>query len=810
MAEKDKNNKEIEKTGIIEEDIIKEMQTAYLDYAMSVITSRALPDVRDGLKPVHRRVLYAMRGLHLNASSKTRKSAAVVGEVMGKYHPHGNIAIYDAVAKLVQDFSTRYPLIIGQGNFGSIDGDSPAADRYTEVKLSALAEQLLADIEKETVLFRPNYENTLTEPVVLPSLAPNLLLNGTLGIAVGMATNMPPHNVNEVCDAVVHLLDTPDATNKDLLAHIKGPDFPLGGIVYDKKAIESAYSTGRGGVVVQGDTEVVEDAKGHTSIVISSIPYRVNRADLLIKIASLVQEKKIEGIKNLRDESAGDTRIVVELKSSAHPSRILSLLYKHTQLQTVYHYNMVALVDGSPQTLSLRAVVQYHIDHRREVIKKRTEYLLKKAQAREHILEGLTKALVDIDAVVNTIRKSKDGVHAHSELQKTFSFSPLQATAILEMRLQKLAGLERLEVENELKDIQKKIKELKALLKSKEKVSAVIREEMVSLKKAFGDDRRTSINPAPVGEMSDQEMIPDEKTVIVITENGYIKRTPIDEYRAQKRGGSGSKDLNTKEEDAIRILLNVSLKENIFFFTNYGNVYTLCAYDIAEGKRSTKGKSVANFLSLAQDEKVTSVVPVKDSTYLLFATKKGVIKKTESKNFAKVRKTGVKAIGLSENDSVVSVIGVSDENVMLATYKGKAIHFETKKLRSIGRTGRGVKGITLDSGDTVVSAVRTTKGYLLLATTENGYGKMTAVSEYKTQTRGGKGIRVMSVTEKTGSVASILALKSKEDDLLAMSKKGQAIRFNLSEVPKQGRTTQGVRIMNLHKDDSLSTIVHIH
>ena len=802
--------------NIIEEDISKEMRTAYLDYAMSVITSRALPDVRDGLKPVHRRILYAMRGLRLTANMKTRKSSAVVGDVMGKYHPHGNMAIYDAVAKLVQEFSTRYPLIIGQGNFGSIDGDPPAAERYTEVKLSPLAEDLLLDIDKETVGFRDNYENTLKEPVVLPALAPNLLLNGGLGIAVGMATNIPPHNMREVCDALIHLVNNPEATNVDLLRFVKGPDFPLGGIVYDKRAIENAYATGRGGIVVRGEAEITETDK-QTSIIISSLPFRVNKADFVEKIGFLVRDKKVEGIKDLRDESTDEIRVVIDLKPSANPARLLALLYKHTQLQEMFHYNMVALVDGVPKTLSLYDLFQNHIDHRREVIRRRAVFNLAGAMAREHILAGLHRALDEIDKVISTIRASKDAKSAHAALRKVFTFSDKQATAILEMRLQKLAGLERREIEDELKTVRARIKELNALLKSPKKIDETVVEEIEKLAGTFADKRRTVIRAQPVNEMSDEELEPDEQTVVVLTSNGYVKRTAPVEYRSQRRGGVGSRDLNTREEDGIRILLHTSTRDSLLFFTNHGKIYSLKTYELPEGKRSTRGKSIANFLQISGDEVVTSVVPVSTCASLLFVTRLGVVKKVPLTIFSHIRRSGIVACRLEKGDTLVSVIPVfggesKDEktSVVITTKLGQAIHFNAGDIRSMGRSARGVKGMTLRKNDEVVSAVGVrSKNTMLLTVTARGYGKMTPSSEYKKQKRGGKGIRVMAITDTTGPLVVSLAVTDKTTDVVAMSDKGQSIRFRLSEVPRRGRATRGVRIMNPREGDSVATIVQV-
>lgn len=813
MSKKEEPKKSELHSNIIEEDISKEMRTAYLDYAMSVITSRALPDVRDGLKPVARRVLFAMKGLRLTANAKTRKSSAVVGDVMGKYHPHGNASIYDAISKLIQNFSSRYPLIIGQGNFGSIDGDPPAAERYTEVKLSSLAEELLRDIDKETVRFRANYENTLQEPTVLPAPIPNLLLNGTLGIAVGMATSIPSHNAGEVCSALIHLTENPEATNTDLLKYIRGPDFPLGGIAYNRKAIEQAYSTGRGGVIVQGEAEVIETNK-QTSIVITSLPIRVNKSDFVAKIGALVRDKKIEGVKDLRDESTDEIRVVIDLKTSANPARILAILYKNTQLQDTFHYNIVALVDGVPQTLSLRTLLQHHIDHRREIITRRATFDLTKASVREHILTGLHRALDEIDKIIKTIRASKDAKSAHSALKKTFEFSNAQATAILEMRLQKLAGLERKEIEDELKKIKALIKELEILLKSKKKIDETVVEEVQQMSEIFSDKRRTTIKENQVSQISDEDLIMDEETVVVMTNGGYVKRTASSEYRTQRRGGVGSKDLNTKEEDDIFLLLHASTRDTLFFFTNRGRVFSLKTHELPEGKRATRGKSIANFLQIGGDEVVTSIVPVSLCEHLLFVTRMGVVKKIKLDAFSNIRKTGIIACNLEKDDTLVSVLPIPAKNkeysVVLATTQGKGVHFNASDLRAMGRSARGVKGITLQKGDEMASAVGvTSQETLLLTITQHGYGKMTPAKEYRKQKRGGKGIRMMAITEKTGLLVSMLAITNQEVDVVTMSEKGQAIRFRLEEVRKTGRATQGVRIMKPRKDDAVSTIVQI-
>lgn len=806
--------------GVVVQNITDEMQTAYLDYAMSVITSRALPDVRDGLKPVHRRILYSMRLNGLTATAKFKKSATVVGDVLGSFHPHGDVAVYEAMVKLAQDFTTRYPLVLGQGNFGSIDGDSAAAYRYTEAKMSRLAEELLRDLEKDTVNWRPNFDGTKKEPEVLPAGVPNLLLAGTLGIAVGMATNIPPHNLREVTDAVVHLIDNPEASTNDLLKFVKGPDFPLGAIAFNQKDIGHAYANGRGGVVVRGDAEVVEDKRGAFSIVITSIPYRVNKADMLVKIADLVRDKKIDGIKDLRDESTRDIRVVVELKTGAQPQTVLNKLYKHTQLEDTFHYNMVALVDGVPQTLSLKAILEEYIKHRVEVVRRRTEYDLNKAKEREHILLGLKKALDHIDAIIKLIRASKDVPTAHAALMKQFKFSEVQAQAILDMRLQKLAGLERKKIEDELTEVQTLIKGLESILASKKKILTIIKTELSEIAQKYGDDRRTKIIKGGVKMLSQEDLIADEESVLVLTQGGYVKRTNPGEYKTQKRGGVGVVDLNTKEEDVVTMLLTTSAHSDLLFFTNRGKVYQTKMFDIPEGRRATKGKSIMNFLALTSEEKVTSVLAVRKEEWegewsLMMVTKEGVAKKSDAASFKDVRRSGLIAITLKGEDELISAkfVGKGDE-VSLITKKGQAIRFKESDIREMGRTASGVRGMKLGKGDVIVSAEVLSKGDKdreILVVMENGYGKTTPAKEYKVQKRGGSGIKTAKVTTKTGLVVggAILDPESLEEgELVVMSKKGQVIKLPLKDVPSLGRQTQGVRVMRLRAGDSIASIVY--
>lgn len=806
------------KENIINQSITTEMRQSYIDYAMTVITSRALPDVRDGLKPVHRRILYAMRMTGLTPTAKFRKSATVVGEVLGSYHPHGDTSVYDAMVKLAQDFSTRYPLVFGQGNFGSIDGDPPAAYRYTEAKMSRVADEMLKDLEKDTVPWAPNFDGSKQEPTVLPSAAPNLLLNGTLGIAVGMATNMPPHNLGEVVDATTHLIDNPNATTDDLLEFVKGPDFPLGGIAFNQADIRHAYQNGKGGVVCRGVAEIVEDKKG-SSIIITSIPYRVNKADLITRIAELVRDKKIEGIKDLRDESAEDIRVVVELKGTAHPQAVLNNLFKYTELETTFHYNMLALVDGVPQTLSLKGILEAFVAHRREVVKKRTEYDLRKAEEREHILLGLSKALDHIDEIIAIIKKAKDVPEADAALQKKFGFSPLQTAAILAMRLQTLAGLERKKIEDELKTIQELIAKLKKILSSDKNILAVAREELVALKEKYGDDRRTKIVKGGVKNISVEDLVPDEESVLVITAGGYVKRTNPSEYKVQKRGGVGVVDISTKEEDVVTHFMVASAHSELLFFTDYGKTYQTKMYEIPEGKRATKGKSIMNFLPLAGDEKVTSILSVpkgaaREAMSVFFVTQEGVVKKVTASSFADVRRSGIIAINLKGGDKLVSASLAQDgDSISIVTSKGQSIRFDEADVRAMGRTAGGVRGMTIKKGDSVVSAEIVSAGAKkaeLLIVMSKGYGKKTKLDEYKIQGRGGSGIKTAEVTPKTGEIIGakvVTGEETDEEEIVVISKKGQVIRCKAGEIPSLSRATQGVRIMKLYEGDSIASMV---
>jgi DNA gyrase subunit A len=799
--------------SVIDRNISTEMKESYLNYAMSVITARAL---RDGLKPVHRRILFAMHEKGLTASAKFRKSAVVVGDVLGNYHPHGDVAVYDTLVKMAQDFTMRYPLVLGQGNFGNVDGDPAAAMRYTEAKMSRISAEIMRDLEKETVDWRPNYDGTRKEPIVMPASLPNLLLNGTLGIAVGMATDIPPHNLGEVIDATLHLADNKDATTEDLLQFIKGPDFPLGAVAYGWKDMVHAYTTGRGGVAVRGEAEIVETKAGAFQIIITSIPFRVNKTTLIERIAELVRDKKIDGIKGLRDESTKDIRVVIDLKQGSYPEKVLNYLYQHTPLEDAFHFNMVALVDGVPRTLSLKSILEEFVKHRKVVVRRRTEFDLAKAKDREHILLGLTKALDHIDEIIKLIKKSKDIDEARAGLMKTFRFSERQANAILEMRLQKLAGLERKKLEDELKAVQALIKELEEILSSEKKILAVIKAELSDIRAKYADERRTRIIKSAVKEFSPEDMIPDEESVLVLTKGGYVKRTNPDEYRKQKRGGVGVVDLDTKEEDFIMNLVTATTHSDLLFFTDRGKAYQIKMYDIPEGRRATRGKSIMNFLSLSAEEKVTSVLPmdkaVKESdTHMMMVTRGGTVKKVDTKSFHDVRRSGLIAIGLDEGDELQSVFFVrKGDTVSVATSQGQSIRFAEDDVRAMGRAAGGVRGIRLGKGDAVVGADAISKDAVeprLLVISENGYGKATEIAEYKVQGRGGSGIKTAQVTKKTGTIITARVVTAGDEEIVAISKKSQVIRTDLKEVPSLGRQTQGVRIMRLREGDSIASII---
>jgi DNA gyrase subunit A len=801
-------------------EISREMEESYLDYAMSVIVSRALPDVRDGLKPVHRRILYAMYDLGLSHQAKFRKSALVVGEVLGKYHPHGDISVYDALARLAQTFSLRYPLINGQGNFGSIDGDSPAAMRYTEARLTALAEEMLRDIEKNTIDFIDNYDATRKEPKVLPSAVPQLLLNGTIGIAVGMATNIPPHNLNEVVDAAAYLVKHPRASVENLLEFIKGPDFPTGGIIYSKKDIAAAYATGRGPIITRGKAEIVEDKKGHLQIIITEIPFQVNKSALIEKIAELVSGKKLEGIRDLRDESDREgMRIVIELKNDAAPQKVLNNLYKHTDLQRTFHLNMLALVDGiQPQVLSLKAVLEYYLKHREEVVIRRTRYDLASAQERAHILEGLKKALDHIDEIIKTIKKSEDREAAKKNLMAKFKFTEIQANAILDMKLATLANLERKKIDDELEEKKKLIKELNLILKSREKVLEIIYKELQNMKEKYGDGRRTKVVATSLGEFREEDLVPQEDAVIVLADSGYIKRMNPMVVRTQHRGGKGMTGVSTKEEDAVTHFVSCRTHDNALFFTNTGRVFQTKVWEIPEASRQSRGKALVNFLALGADEKINAILTYDEKSlkergtekYFVMATKNGLIKKTLITDFGSVRRSGLIAIKLKKNDSLKWVKGsTGDDQIILITSGGQAIRFSEKDARPLGRATGGVIGIRLYKGDEVVgmdvidSAKAKDANSKLLVIMENGFGKKTLIKFYKKQHRGGSGVKTARITSKTGRIVSAFVIQPETKDIIAISKKGIVIRTPLDSISTVSRVTQGVRIMRVEPGDKV-------
>ena len=803
--------------------IVEEMESSYIDYAMSVIVSRALPDVRDGLKPVHRRILYAMWNIGLRHTAKFRKSATVVGEVLGKYHPHGDLAVYDSMVRMAQDFSMRYPLVNGQGNFGSMDGDGAAAHRYTEAKLEALAEEMLFDIEKNTVDFAPNYDGSHQEPRVLPAKLPNLLLNGATGIAVGMATNIPPHNLGELIDAINFLIDKPDASIDDLMQIVKGPDFPTGGVIYNIDDIRAAYATGRGGIVMRGEAEILENKPGQYDIIISSIPYQVNKATLLEKIAQLVRDKKIEGIKDLRDESDKDgVRIVVELKKDSFPNKILNNLYKHTQLEEKFHVNMLALVDGiQPRVLTLQNILEEYIKHRQIVIVRRTQFDLEKAKDRAHILEGLKKALDKIDLVIKTIKASKDKDIAKLNLMKKFKLSERQAIAILEMKLQSLANLERLKIEDELKEKRKLISELEAILKSKSKVLHIIKDELAEIKKRFNDERRTKVIKSAIGKMTTKDLIPNEATVIMMTRDGYIKRIDPETFRTQSRGGKGVIGLTTKEQDEVDDFFTTSTHGDLMFFTTRGRVFQLKAYEVPQQSRTSKGQNIVNFLQLSPEEKVSSVLQSEDFNvfkFFVMLTRNGVIKRTELSEFSNVRRSGLIAIKLKKDDQLEWIKPSSGkDDIMLATAKGQSIRFKEKGVRSMGRSASGVRGIKLKKGDSVIGMDliadgQASKDEQFLVVTKNGFGKRTALSAYKVQGRGGSGIKTAQATDKTGDLAAarIVSKNMENEDMIIISRKGQVIRLSIKSISILGRATQGVRLMRFRdSDDKVSSVTFI-
>lgn len=797
-------------------EISDEISQSYLDYAMSVIVGRALPDVRDGMKPVHRRILYAMNDIGLRSTAKFRKSATVVGEVLGKYHPHGDVAVYDSMVRMAQDFSLRYPMIQGQGNFGSVDGDSAAAMRYTEARMSKISEEVVADIEKDTIDFIPNYDGSHKEPVVLPSKVPQLLLNGSEGIAVGMATKIPPHNLSELVDATTHLIDNPECSVDDLINFIPGPDFPTGGSIYNAEEIRQAYTTGKGNVVMRGEAKIEEGKKGDFKIIITEIPFQVNKASLVEKIATLVKDKKLIGISDLRDESDRDgMRVVVELKKDAYPQKILNSLYKMTQLQESFHMNVLALVDGiQPKVLNLKETLEYYIKHRQEVITRRTQFELRKAKDRLHILEGLKIALDHLDEVISTIRKSADKEEAKENLIKKFKLSDIQAQAILDMRLSALAALERKKIEDEYSEIKKLIGELEAILSSPKKILGIIKDEMREMKEKYGDERRTRIFKKKIGEFKDEDLVPNEEVIVTLSESNYIKRMPANTYRAQGRGGKGIIGATTKEEDTITHVLSAMAHDFILLFTNKGRVYQTRIFEIPAASRIAKGQAIVNLISLASDEKVTSMITLKNQDqegYMFMVTKKGTVKKTKIADYKSVRKSGIIAIKLDSGDELDWIKVTSGKNeIMMVSSDGQSIRFNEEDVRPMGRASRGVRGMKMKGTDHVVGAdVITEKiaGLKLLVLSANGLGKKTPIEEYNVQNRGGSGVKTANVTDKTGKLIGTKVVDdSIEADLICISKEGQVIRTPLKDIRTIGRSTQGVRIMRLKDGDKIASM----
>ena len=796
---------------IIRVDIEKEMKKSYIDYAMSVIVSRALPDVRDGLKPVHRRILYSMNGLGLTPEKPFRKSAYIVGEVMGKYHPHGDASIYDALVRMAQNFSLRYMMVNGNGNFGSVDGDSAAAMRYTEAKMPKIAVEMLDDIEKNTVDFMPNYDEKLQEPTVLPAKIPNLLVNGSSGIAVGMATNIPSHNLTEVINAIIRLVEEDNVTDEDLMAEIKGPDFPTGGIIVGKEGIRSCYTTGRGKIIVRAKTEIEEHGNGRYRIIVTELPYQVNKARLIENIADLVRDKRLDGISDLRDESDREgMRIVIELKKDANPKIVLNQLLKNTQLQDTFGAIMLALVKGEPKILTLRQMLECYIEHRKEVIVRRTKFDLDKALARAHILEGLRIALDYIDEVIAIIRAAYDD--AAERLMKRFNLTEIQANAILEMRLRTLSGLQREKIEEEYKQLMEQIERYRAILASEKLVCDIIRDELLEMKAKYGDERRTQIIAAE-GEMTNEDLIKEESVVVAMTRFGYIKRMPIDTYKAQRRGGKGITGIQTREEDFVKQLFVTSTHDTLMFFTNKGKVYRLKGYEVPEAGRTAKGTAIVNLLQLDGDEKVTAVIPIKefvDGQYLLMATRGGIIKKTKLLEYNSARKTGLQAISLKDGDELIDVrLTDGERNVVMVTHEGMSITFAESDVKPVGRVSQGVIGIRVPEGDFVVGMepIYNEKAYLL-AITENGFGKRTELEEYRVQIRAGKGVITYKTTPKTGKVVGIQVVDD-NDDVMLITDKGVIIRLEVMNISVLGRSTQGVTLMRTNDGGKVVSIAKI-
>lgn len=796
-----------ENNRILPIEIAEEMKKSYIDYSMSVIVGRALPDVRDGLKPVHRRILYSMSELNLTPDKPYRKSARIVGDVLGKYHPHGDSAVYLAMVRMAQDFSTRGLLVDGHGNFGSVDGDSPAAMRYTEARMSKLALELLRDIDKETVDFVPNFDESLKEPAVLPSRYPNLLVNGSNGIAVGMATSIPPHNLGEVIDATVHLIDNEECSVDDLMKFVKGPDFPTSAIIMGKENIAEAYRTGRGKVKVRARAVIEELPKGKQQIVVTEIPYQVNKAKLVERIAELVKDKKVEGISDLRDESnRNGMRIVIELKRDVNANIVLNNLYKHSQMEETFSVIMLALVNGQPKVLNLKQILYHYVQHQKDVVTRRTKFELNKAEARAHILEGLRIALDNIDAVISLIRGSKTTQEAKSGLMEKFGLTDIQAQAILDMRLQRLTGLERDKIEAEYEELIKKINRLKEILANERLLLNVIKEEMLIIKENYADERRTEIRHAE-GEIDMRDLIEDEEIAITLTHFGYIKRLPADTYKSQKRGGRGISALTTREEDFVKHLVSTTTHSKLLFFTNKGRVFRLNAYEIPEGKRQAKGTAIVNLLQLGPNEKIATLLAIDekdDNKYLLLATKNGIVKKTDREEFKNINKAGLIAIGLREDDELIGVkVTDGNKDVLLVTKEGMSIRFDENDIRPMGRSAMGVKGITLSNDDKVVSMSLCEEGTDVLVVSENGFGKRTDINEYRTQIRAGKGIKTYNIAEKTGKLVGS-EMVNEDDEMMIINSDGVLIRLRVNEISLFGRVTSGVKLMKT--DDEVNVV----
>lgn len=791
------------KDRIVPVEIEDEMKKSYIDYAMSVIVGRALPDVRDGLKPVHRRILYAMNELNLTPEKSYRKSARIVGDVLGKYHPHGDTAVYYAMVRMAQDFSTRYPLVNGHGNFGSVDGDSPAAMRYTEAKMQKLTMELLRDIDKETVDYTANFDDTLKEPSVLPARFPNLLVNGSNGIAVGMATSIPPHNLREVIDGVIHLIDNPDCDVDDLTEFITGPDFPTGSTIMGKDSIMKAYRTGRGKARVRAKAEIEENSRGREQIIITEIPYLVNKAKLVEKIADLVKDKKVEGISDLRDESnRKGMRVVIEIKRDANANIVLNKLYKHSQLEDTFSIIMLSLVHGEPKVLNLKQMLYYYLEHQKDVVTRRTQYELRKAEERSHILEGLKIALDNIDEVISLIKASKNGQEAKQGLIERFEFSEIQAQAILDMRLQKLTGLEIEKIENEYEELLKIINRLKEILGNETILLNLIKDEILFIRDKYGDDRKTDIQ-AVAGEIDIKDLIEDEEIAVTLTHFGYIKRLPSDTYKSQKRGGKGISALTTREEDFVEHLITTTTHSRLICFTNRGRVYRINAYEIPEGKRQAKGTAMVNLIPLDKEEKITALIPMvesQDEKYLVLCTKNGIIKKTALSEFRKSNRNGLIAINLREDDELIGVkITNGDQEIMLVSKDGMAIKFSETDVREMGRSAMGVKGISLNKDNIVVAMELVDEGSELLVVSENGYGKRSSVDEYRIQNRGGKGLKTYNINDKTGIVVGAKVV-NEEDELMMINSDGVLIRIDVAQISKLSRVTSGVKLMRTNEE----------